>query len=774
MSGFRCLSITKPIITVGFMKKDIELLAPGGDLDSIKAAILGGADAIYCGLNRFNARNRAANISLDELYGVLRMAHKNSCKVFLTLNIIIIGSEIPSLIGLLNNLVNTGIDGVIVQDFGLFYLLSRYFKNLKIHASTQLTTHNEGQIRFLKKLNANRVNISRELNLNEIQHLTLAAHEQDVLTEVFVHGSYCISFSGICYLSSIQTGSSGNRGRCSQPCRHQYFTTPQGKNYPLNLKDNSVYHNLKEIYDAGVDSLKIEGRIKGPDYVYTVVNCWKKQIKNFFNHNTLGHEDRDLYKVFNRDFSNGYLMGNIDKEMFIDNPRDNSVKHLVETDESATDEEKGKRQSKIYEIKDQITADVKDKVSLLSISKEPLLLAFSGGLNTPMRVSVKTPDTSFVVESEGNLVNAAIPNLPKPKTVESLNHKFLLAKFNNLNSTGYYIQELDLENLEEKLFLSFKDLSSIKKRILSTLTGSRDIIEPIEVPFLTKQKVQKHRPLLSVLISSKEDLKLCNESCADIFYQIPNAVDAEYHELIEIFYENKKLLPWFPSILIKENYSAAKYFLDEIQPGLIVSNNTGLAYEAYKRGIPWIAGPYLNIVNSFSLLCLKKKFNCSGAFISGEISKKQINVIIRPKDFKLYYSIYHPILLLTSRQCLHQQVIGCAKSRIDNECLKECNKSSSITNLKNDPLLIKKTKGNYHSVYHHHNFLNTDIVADLPGFFSNLLIDLREIETETMIKADKSRIIRLFDSWLNKDADSEQELRYYITPTTDRQYRKGI
>ncbi|MCD4729175.1 MAG: U32 family peptidase, partial [Bacteroidales bacterium] len=184
----------------------------------------------------------------------MRLAHKNSCQVFLTLNIIIVESEIPALIGLLNKLVNTSIDGIIVQDLGLFYLLNKYFKGLKIHASTQLTTHNEGQIQFLSKLAATRVNLSRELNINEIKALTTVASKNNILTEVFVHGSYCISFSGICYMSSVDGGNSGNRGRCSQPCRDQYKTTTAGKNYPLNLKDNSAYFDLREIADAGVGS----------------------------------------------------------------------------------------------------------------------------------------------------------------------------------------------------------------------------------------------------------------------------------------------------------------------------------------------------------------------------------------------------------------------------------------------------------------------------------------------------------------------------------------
>ena len=221
------------------VKRKIELLAPGGDIDSIKAAILAGADAVYCGLNRFNARNRAVNIGFDDLQGILSVAHKHGCSVFLTLNILLVESEIPAIVSILNRLVNTSIDGVIVQDLGMFYLLSSYFKDLKIHASTQLTTHNEGQIRFLSKLNVSRVNLSRELNIHEIKALTSVCHSSNVLAEVFVHGSYCLSFSGICYMSSVHGGNSGNRGRCSQPCRDRYLTTPAGKDYPLNLKDNS-------------------------------------------------------------------------------------------------------------------------------------------------------------------------------------------------------------------------------------------------------------------------------------------------------------------------------------------------------------------------------------------------------------------------------------------------------------------------------------------------------------------------------------------------------
>ena len=197
------------------MSRKIELLAPGGDVDAIKAAIVAGANAIYCGLDMFNARNRATNISFEDLKGILRLAHKFECEVFLTINVVILEHEIKGVVKLLNQLVNTTIDGIIVQDLGILNLVKKHFPTLLVHASTQLTTHNEGQIKFLAKAGATRVNLSREMNLPEIKMLSSVAHDHDVLTEVFVHGALCIAFSGQCYSSSVSVGNSGNRGRCS-------------------------------------------------------------------------------------------------------------------------------------------------------------------------------------------------------------------------------------------------------------------------------------------------------------------------------------------------------------------------------------------------------------------------------------------------------------------------------------------------------------------------------------------------------------------------------
>ncbi len=676
------------------MKRKMELLAPGGDIESVKAAIVAGADAIYLGLPTFNARMRATNVEFNNLTSIVQLAHRNNCEIFITINIIIVESEIRALINLLNNLVNRQIDGVIVQDLGLLYLLSTYFKNLKIHASTQLTTHNQGQIRFLSKLSVTRVNLSRELTLAEIKPLTQFCHENNLLSEVFVHGSNCLSYSGICYLSSVLAGKSANRGRCNQTCREQYLTTPEGKAFPLNLKDNSAFNNLRGLYEAGVDSVKIEGRMKTFPYVYTVVNSWRKLLNNFYNHNQASGDDADLYQVFNRDFTNAFLMGDLNKNVFTDSPRDHSAHYFHATRGRPTDQGIKITKTELQAIRAGIVAKVKTKIAGLDVESDLLNISVSGGSGTPLKVSVATADTSD--------------------------------------------------------------------------------IEPIETPRLKREKKFKIQPRLSVLISCREQLEPCRETTADIFFQLPSCFSDDYGDFVNLFLENLELTPWFPSVLIGKNFTVATDLLDLVKPKRIVTNNTGIAFEASKRGIPWIAGPYLNIVNSFSLLCLKEKFQCSGSFISNEISKNQIERIITPKDFKLYYSIYCPVLLLTSRQCLHHPIEGCDKGTVDEECTLDCKKTSSITNLKDVVLYVDKSKGCYHRVYNNYNFLNTDIVTDLPDRFSGFFIDLTEVKTETKRALNEKRIIKLFETLLNGKPGSKKELEEAIHPAMNIQYKKGI
>ncbi|EXJ37346.1 U32 family peptidase [Vibrio parahaemolyticus] len=661
-------------------RDQFELLAPGGDLDSIKAAIAAGADAIYCGLDRFNARNRATNLTLDNLNGVLTLAHQHSCKIFLTLNVLILESEIPAIVRLLSQLNTTKIDGVIVQDLGLAYILKHHFPDLDVHASTQLNTHNEGQILFLNQLTASRVNLSRELNIDEIKHLAQFGREHNVMMEVFVHGSYCIGFSGICYISSARNGASGNRGRCSQPCREQYETTKTGNNYPLNMKDNSAFGDLKALADAGVYSLKVEGRIKKSHYVYTVVDNWRQQIDRLCEGLELSEDTTELYTVFNRDFSNAFLQGDFGKAMYIDNPRDHAVKHFSKVYQCQSADDVQAVKKKLYDDKTAIIEKVAEQTKSFDVTSTQV----SG---SSLKGSIDVP---------------TLPALPQP--------------------------------------------------------------DP-----------RQGAPKLSVLISSAQEAMLCEYRDIDVYYQLPMGLSGELSAMIELFQANPMLKPWFPAILIGEDYQAARVFLETIQPELSITNNSGVSMIAKELGLGWVAGPQMNTVNSYAFKCLQDEFAASGAFVSNELNMKQMRHIKRPKNMRSFYSIYHPNTLLTSRQCLFQQTEGCRKVKVNKGCLKRCDKRTSIINLKDNPYVVQKQKGSHNSIYSEHNVLNLQVLHDLPQLFTDVLIDLRDILTETKVSASKPELIDAFLALLEEYSEQTvQTLNAMIQPTANAQYLKGL
>ncbi|EJV0607606.1 U32 family peptidase [Vibrio parahaemolyticus] len=661
-------------------RDQFELLAPGGDLDSIKAAIAAGADAIYCGLDRFNARNRATNLTLDNLNGVLTLAHQHSCKIFLTLNVLILESEIPAIVRLLSQLNTTKIDGVIVQDLGLAYILKHHFPDLDVHASTQLNTHNEGQILFLNQLTASRVNLSRELNIDEIKHLAQFGREHNVTMEVFVHGSYCIGFSGICYISSARNGASGNRGRCSQPCREQYETTKTGNNYPLNMKDNSAFGDLEALADAGVYSLKVEGRIKKSHYVYTVVDNWRQQIDRLCEGLELSEDTTELYTVFNRDFSNAFLQGDFGKAMYIDNPRDHAVKHFSKVYQCQSADDVQAVKKKLYDDKTAIIEKVAEQTKSFDVT------------------SIQVSGSSL----KGSIDVPTLPALPQP--------------------------------------------------------------EP-----------RQGAPKLSVLISSAQEAMLCEYRDIDVYYQLPMGLSGELSAMIELFQANPMLKPWFPAILIGEDYQAARVFLETIQPELLITNNSGVGMIAKELGLGWVAGPQMNTVNSYAFKCLQDEFAASGAFVSNELNMKQMRHIKRPKNMRSFYSIYHPNTLLTSRQCLFQQTEGCRKVKVNKGCLKRCDKRTSIINLKDNPYVVQKQKGSHNSIYSEHNVLNLQVLHDLPQLFTDVLIDLRDIQTETKVSASKPELIDAFLALLEEHCEQTvQTLNAMIQPTANAQYLKGL
>jgi len=749
------------------MNKKIELLAPGGDVEAIKAAVIAGANAVYCGLDNFNARNRASNLYFDDLPGILRLAHEHNCEVFLTLNVVILEQEVASLIKVLNKLVNTKIDGIIVQDLGVFNLVKKHFPSLSIHASTQLTTHNEGQVKFLAKIGATRVNLSRELNIHEIKSLSSVAHKYDLLSEVFVHGALCVAFSGQCYSSSVSVGNSGNRGSCSQACRDEYEVTETGNVYPLNLKDNSAYFDLPALVDAGVDSLKVEGRIKNAHYVYTVIDTWRKQIDTFENSGQLQNDDANLHRVFNRSFTNSFLKGDLNKDMFIDSPRDYSLKHAVKESKVVFVKDIEEVKTNHYQQKNNLGDELAEKIKDISVEKQSISLSFTGKLNEPLTLTIIVGDNDKMLSLETESTLSAAQE--KPITQSVLEKSFKNLAFNHFDISGF-----NCTGLEENLIIPFKEITTLKNQATLLLNESDEIIPHVNVAELVKHKKLSDKPSLSILIADVKDMALCDLTDADVYFKLPESLKKGCNKHIDILLNNPRLIPWFPAVLIGKDYDESVRILEQVRPKRIVSNNTGIAYKAFEMGIEWIAGPFLNTTNSYALLTLQEELNCAGAFISNEINRLQIKNIARPANFKLIYSIYHPILLMTSRQCFFQRTVGCNKPSIEDGCMLKCEKSTTITNVKGVSFAVDKQKGGYPSIYNNEQFLNVDIVNDLADLFDEFFIDLTDIGSGSKADPDKAQLITQFENMLNGDESAEQNLHQMVELSTRNQYSKGL
>ena len=287
-----------------------ELLAPAGSYDVLVIAVNAGADAVYIAGQNYGARAYAKNFTMEEIEKAVNYAHLNGAKVHVTVNTLINNFEIVDVINYLFKLYQLGVDAVIVQDFGLIWLLKKLIPNLEVHASTQMGLNNYPSIKWASKNNIKRVVLPREVNKKKKKKTTerLENDNIDMDIEVFGHGALCYCVSGKCYMSSYNSGRSGNRGACAQPCRREYRLKYRGYNigngYLLSTHDLATYNNLQAISDAGVKSLKLEGRMKSGDYIGTIVNSYR----NLLDGNE-GDYKKDLHLVFNRNFTNGYMMG---------------------------------------------------------------------------------------------------------------------------------------------------------------------------------------------------------------------------------------------------------------------------------------------------------------------------------------------------------------------------------------------------------------------------------------------------------------------------------
>lgn len=297
-----------------------ELLAPAGGMDSLRAAVANGSDAVYLGLDRFNARRGAENFSLDSLEEACRFAHLRGTSVYLTLNVVILPDEMDDAVELVAQAWGRGIDAVIVQDLGLLRCLRHVLPQVRIHASTQLNTHSSAALEVLAGLGVSRVTLAREVSTGRIGRIVQAGVERDVEVESFVHGALCVCYSGQCLMSSLIGGRSANRGRCAQPCRLPYeLLGPDDEvladvgDYLLSPKDLAGIAVLPRLIDSGVAALKIEGRVKSAEYVALVTGVYRSALDRAASapesFEVRDGEWRVLSEAFSRGFSSAYLVG---------------------------------------------------------------------------------------------------------------------------------------------------------------------------------------------------------------------------------------------------------------------------------------------------------------------------------------------------------------------------------------------------------------------------------------------------------------------------------
>ena len=283
----------------------MKILSPVGDMDSLKVAVYNGADEVYLGVKYFNARNNTQGFNVYELKQAVEFAHIYNVRVFLAINILFTNKEMQAALDLIADANNVGIDAFIIQDIGLATLVKKYYPQVEIHASTQMGIHNLEGVKVLERLGFKRVVLSRETPLEEIKRIR---SNSDIEIEYFVQGALCVSFSGNCYLSSYLFDASGNRGVCKQLCRLPYtleFNNKKVKEgYLLSAKDISLVNYLKELEEAGVNSLKIEGRARRPYYVGAVTRFYKEAVEG----NNVNSNELEL--AFNRGYTPAYFEGN--------------------------------------------------------------------------------------------------------------------------------------------------------------------------------------------------------------------------------------------------------------------------------------------------------------------------------------------------------------------------------------------------------------------------------------------------------------------------------
>lgn len=583
-----------------------ELLAPAGSPMALRAAVEGGADAVYLGLPAFNARIHAENFTNESLRESVKLAHAYGTRVYITLNTLIYDRELEAFLRAAEEAYLCGADALIVADLGAASLLRRHIP-IELHASTQMAGHHADAARLLAERGFSRMVCAREMSREEIRRLV---DDSPIETEVFVHGALCVSHSGQCLFSSLVGGRSGNRGECAQPCRLPYRTPKGQSDYPLSLKDISLARHIPELIAMGIASFKIEGRMKSPEYVRDVTRIWRRLLDE-----GRGARDADmeeLLRVFSRGgFTDGYYAGKIGKNML-------GVR--------SEDDKEASRKLKPF-------SKIERKISV-SLSAEMRR-------DCPMRITVTRGDTGDCVTVSGE-----VPQVALTAPLGEAAVKKSLGKWGN---TPFEVADMKIA-LDAGLIAPISSLNALRRSAVEALMAEPSRTEADFVPIaLAKEKIKSENTLAKPLMAA-------------ICYW-PERLPKEANEYFDLIYtpleryqgQTKGIL--MPPVIYEGERARIRELLQQAKRNGatdILVGNLGHLDLAAESGLRLHGDFRLNVTNSQSASALQD-YRLTDICLSPELSLPQMRDI----GGKTGAIVYGRIPLMVTEKCIGRELADC-------------------------------------------------------------------------------------------------------------------
>ena len=709
--------------------RDVELLAPVGSFEALKAAVQNGANAVYLGGKDFGARASANNFDRDELKEAVKYAHIRGVQVFVTTNTLRKENEIEDFLEYAKFLYDIDVDAIILQDIGMARLIKRELPDFELHASTQMVAHSLEDVKYLESVGFDRVVLAREVTVEEIKYICDNC-KADI--EVFVHGALCVCYSGQCLMSSMIGNRSGNRGRCAQPCRQRYelidvYTgevVNSNGDYLLSPRDLNAIEEIDKVIDAGVHSLKIEGRMKRPEYVATVIDGYRKTIDEYLATNKLNVSDEtinDLYTIFNRKFTKGLLLGDVGKDMMnsqLPNNQGLYVGTVVDYNKKA----------KRLKIKLANTLKKGDGINLgggtigriikngnietIGYKGETIELDFVGEARKG-QIVFKTSDSelmdrvqaTFTQDKEfvKNIIDAKITiklgqnpiltlkdrhsneaTIEGDKIVEeamkvALSKEKVETQLRKLGNTPYELDLLEIE-LDDNVSLPISLLNQMRRDCIELLDKERVSIKNRKY----KNKTVKDKPVLynrnkqqeiSVKVKNLEQLESALECGVDrIYYEDTNTIDKAMRLAMKY---NKKVIYSAPRIIRNKEYNHLAKANNAGVESVQVGNYGSIDYFKDKKlNIDY----YLNAFNS-ETINYYKEIGADTLCISQELNINEIKETIKYTDINIESVVYGYTPLMITEYCPMGVIV------------RDCKKDKRVTKCKESIYALRNSKG---------------------------------------------------------------------------------